>query len=116
VRGCETKTLVLLAIALMLANTPCLAACIACSARPAVPSCHHQAPSHEDNKQPCPHQLFRAMAPSMRSAYSPIYPDAQWSEVETTAAPPDALVVPLGPVMGLSPPRSGITHTLVLRV
>jgi hypothetical protein len=115
VRGRETKTLVLLAIALLLANMPCLAACIACSARSAAPPCHHKAPPH-DGKQPCPHQLFRAMAPATRSAHSPMHSDAGWCEVEATPELPNAPVVPLGPLMGLSPPRSDLTLILVLRV
>ena len=115
-RGRETKTLVLLAIALLLTNTPCLAACFACSARPAVPACHHKAPPHDDSKQPCPHQLFRAMAPAHRSADAPRRTDAGWIDVEATAELPNAPVVPLGPAMGLSPPRSPLIRTFILRV
>jgi hypothetical protein len=116
VRGRETKTPILLAIALLLANTPCLAACIACTARSAVPGCHHKAPPHDDSKQPCPHQLFRAMAPSHRSADAPRRTDAGWTDVEAAAELPNAPVVPRGPVMGLSPPRSGLTPFFILRV
>jgi iron only hydrogenase large subunit-like protein len=115
VRGRETKTLVLLAVALLLANTPCLAACIACSSRSAVLPCHHKAPRHNDNKQPCPHQLFRAMAPSNRAAQSPT-PGSWRIEVQAIAEPPNAPVVLLGPVIGLSPPRSDLTPILTLRV
>jgi hypothetical protein len=116
VRGRETKTLVLLVVAVLLANTPCLAACLTCSARPAAPPCHHKAPPHEDSKQPCPHQLLRAMAPSTRLAHAPLQWDDEGSEVRATAEPPNAPIVPLGPVMGLSPPRFDLTTFLILRV
>jgi len=45
-----------------------------------------------------------------------MHADAGWSEAETTLEPPHAPAVPLGPVMGLSPPHYGLTPILILRV
>jgi len=56
------------------------------------------------------------MAPNSRSAHSMMHPDAGLSEVEATAESPNAPVVPLGSVMGLSPPGYGLTSILILRV
>jgi hypothetical protein len=42
--------------------------------------------------------------------------DAGWSEVEATVEPVDAPFELLGPMIGLSPPRSDITPTFILRV
>jgi hypothetical protein len=116
VRGLETKPLVLLAVALMLVSTPCLAACIACSAPSSFPPCHHQVPPRDDGRQPCPHQLFCAMAPSIQASHSPVHQDAGFTEVQASAEPPRAPIALLRPAMGLSPPHCDLAGSSILRI
>jgi len=113
----KNKTLVCLAIAALLLNVPCIAACFACATPPPSAShCHHKAPPHDDGKQPCPHQLFRATGPVSRLAqqpasYSPaVIADDIKIEVPRVAGSAQA------PLIGWSPPLPDSTRPSILRV
>jgi hypothetical protein len=116
VKGPRTKPLVLFGIALMLVNLPCLAACIACSNPAPVPACHHKAPVHEDSQQPCPHQIFRAVASTAKTPDAPVHHDTAWAELPIAAGPANGPALTHGLPLGLSPPRSDLAPLFLLRV
>jgi hypothetical protein len=111
VEGIARKFVVAMLGVVLWANAPCLAACILhpCSA---APHCHHR----NEAKQPCPHQLLRATAPSAHAV-------AVFAPLPADSPAPDAHVLPgsagalsLTWDTGLPPPLSARTQSPALQV
>ncbi|HTS31906.1 MAG TPA: hypothetical protein VMH81_38815 [Bryobacteraceae bacterium] len=116
-RGQDIKTLVVLALALLLTNLPCLAVCLTCAVHPSAPPCHHQKTSHRDDGQnSCPHQSIRAMVPSSRPAHAITLSCAGSKQACSGMDTPYLPHISFEPLTGLSPPDSLANRLVVLRV
>jgi len=110
VEGGAHKFVVVILAVVLLANTPCLVACVLHPC-PAQPQCHHKS----EAKQPCPHQMLRATAPAAPVAVFMPMP-AEAPGVEAPVLP--GSIAALSPAWdsGLPPPLSARTQTLILQV